>query len=128
MALRRPARQIRSILTAAEHPHAVLRSRLVDALALSLVVDAIASVLAYFAERHAKGTAIHTFGDAVFWTTAQLTTISSQMANPLSTAGRILDILIEIYAIVVITAIAGAFASFMTHTARERADHSSTDG
>ncbi|MHB8648594.1 MAG: hypothetical protein ACYDBR_00230 [Gaiellaceae bacterium] len=40
--------------------------------------------------------------------------MSSQIKNPLTTAGRIVDVALEIWAIFVVTAVAGSFASFFS--------------
>ena len=64
-------------------------------------------------------TQIHTFGSAAFWTTTQLLTVSSQIINPISVGGRILDVFMEIYAITVIATLAGAFGSFIQKRSRE---------
>jgi hypothetical protein len=120
MATGQLAREIRDIARGAEHTHTVLRERLVRLIVASLLVDAVASVLVLLSERDSNGTQITNLGDAVFWTTAQLLTVSSQMPNPLTTAGRALDLGLEFYAIVVITALAGSFSSFLSHRERDR--------
>ena len=56
----------------------------------------------FLLERHSRQTEITTFGSAVFWTTTQLLTVSSQIKNPISVGGRVLDVFMEIYAITVI--------------------------
>jgi hypothetical protein len=66
----------------------------------------------YVFERNARQTDIHTFFDAFFFTTVQLLTVSSQIKNPLSVAGRIVDIFLEIWAVIVVAGSAGAIASF----------------
>ena len=48
------------------------------------------------------GTEIRSYGDALFWTSAQLLTVSSQLKNPISTGARVLDIFFEIWAITVV--------------------------
>jgi hypothetical protein len=65
------------------------------------------------AERPSRAAEITTFGSAVFWTTTQLLTVSSQIKNPISVGGRVLDVFTEIYAVTVIAALAGAFGSFL---------------
>jgi hypothetical protein len=55
---------------------------------------------------------VTTVGDAAFFTAVQLLTISSQLKNPVTTGGRIVDVVLEAYALVVVTALAGMFASF----------------
>ena len=42
----------------------------------------------------------------------QILTVSSQIKNPLTTAGRVVDVFLEIWAIFVITAVAGSFSAF----------------
>ena len=76
-------------------------------------VDLLCGVAAFFLERHAQQTEIKTLGSAYFWTTTQLLTVSSQLKNPISPGGRILDIFMEAYAISVIAALAGALATFL---------------
>jgi voltage-gated potassium channel len=94
-----------------EH-HRRLVARVTLALGLTLAVDAIGSLLVWRFERGVKGGDIHGFGDAVFFTTVQLLTVSSQMKNPLTAAGRCTDVGLEIWAVFVVTAIAGSFAAF----------------
>jgi hypothetical protein len=42
----------------------------------------------------------------------QLLTVSSQMKNPVTSGGRVVDIFLELWAIFVVTAVAGSFATF----------------
>ena len=95
-----------------EERHRRLLARLALILLATLVVDAGGSVLIYFFERHAQQTEITSFGDAVFFTTVQLLTVSSQLKNPLTWAGRIVDVVLEVWAVVVVAGSAGAIASF----------------
>ena len=93
--------------------HRQLISRLLLILVATLVIDAIGTVLVYFAERHARGTDIKTLGDAFFFTTVQLLTVSSQIKNPFTTFGRVVDIVLEVWAVLVVAGSAGAVASFL---------------
>lgn len=95
-----------------EERHRRLAARVLLAIALTAVVDAVGSVLTWAFERGVPKTDVHGFGDAVFFTTVQLLTVSSQMQNPLTTGGRIVDVGLELWAMVVVTAVAGSFASF----------------
>src|SRR3954452_648729 len=63
-------------------------------------------------EHDARGSGFHTAGGALFWVSAQLTTISSQMPNPVTTPGRVLDILLEVWAISVVATAAASVAAF----------------
>lgn len=95
-----------------EERHRRLVARLGLALLLTLAVDVVGAVVVYLLERHARQTEIHTLGDAFFFTTVQLLTVSSQLKNPLTAAGRVVDIGLEIWAVVVVASVGGAFASF----------------
>jgi len=97
-----------------EERHRRLVARLLVALSVTLVVDLAGAVLVWLTERHAHGTDIHGFGDALFFSTVQLLTISSQLKNPLTAAGRIVDVGLEVWAIVVVASISGSFAAFFT--------------
>jgi voltage-gated potassium channel len=95
-----------------EERHRRLVSRLAIALGLTLVVDVIGAVLVWRLERHAHGTEIHGLGDAFFFATVQLLTISSQIKNPLTAAGRVVDVALEVWGIAVVAAMAGSFSAF----------------
>jgi len=82
-------------------------------------VDLFFSIAAFLLERHSQQTEINSFGSAVFWTTTQLLTVSSQIKNPISVGGRVLDVFMEIYAITVIAALAGALGSFLQKRGQE---------
>ena len=85
--------------------HERLLVRVVIAAGLSLVVDFAGALLMWAIE-------IHGFGNALFFATVQILTVSSQMRNPVTHAGQIVDVCLEIWAIFVVTAVAGSFASF----------------
>ena len=95
-----------------EERHSRLISRLVLVLALSTVIDVIGTALVYAFERHAHQSDLHSLFDAFFFTTVQLLTVSSQIKNPLTTAGRIVDIFLEVWAVIVVAGSAGAIATF----------------
>jgi hypothetical protein len=95
-----------------EERHRRLVGRLLLVLILTLVVDAVGTVLVYIFERGVRGGEIHGFGDALFFTTVQLLTVSSQIRNPLTAAGRIVDVLLEVWAVIVVAGSAGAVAAF----------------
>ncbi|MGN6799601.1 MAG: ion channel [Gaiellaceae bacterium] len=92
--------------------HRRLVARMLVALGLTAVVDVVGAMLIWLFERHAKGTEIHNIGDAFFFSTVQLLTVSSQIKNPVTAAGRVLDVVLEIWALFVVTAVAGSFAAF----------------
>jgi Ion channel len=93
--------------------HRRLVARLSLILVATAVVDAIGTVLIYMFERHAHDSQVHTWFDAFFFTTVQLLTVSSQLRNPVTTWGRVVDIILEIWAVLVVAGSAGSFASFV---------------
>jgi Ion channel len=95
-----------------EERHRRLIGRLGLVFSATLVVDVAGTLLIYLPERHARGTEIHTFGDALFFTTVQLLTVSSQLRNPLTTWGRVVDVVLEMWAVLVVAGSAGAIAAF----------------
>jgi peptidoglycan/LPS O-acetylase OafA/YrhL len=92
--------------------HRRLVARLTIVLVVTALVDVAGTILVYLAERHADGTAIHDVRDALFFTTVQLLTVSSQLPNPLTGWGRMIDVVLEIWAVVVVAGSAGAMAAF----------------
>jgi hypothetical protein len=95
-----------------EQRHGRLLGRLALVVVLTAIVDAFGTVAIYFAERHAEGTEITSLGDALFFSTVQLLTVSSQIRNPFTTTGRIVDVVLELWAVIVVAGAAGALADF----------------
>jgi hypothetical protein len=95
-----------------EERHRRLTARLLLAFGASAGVFILGSVGVWLTESGEKGSAVHGFGDAAFFTAVQLLTVSSSMPNPVTTPGRLIDIGLELWAIFVVTAIAGSLASF----------------
>jgi pseudouridine-5'-phosphate glycosidase len=118
--LRRLGSEVGKVVRADTASHLHLRERLTTVFAASLVLDLIAAVAIYFLERGKTQTGIHTFGDALFWTSAQLLTVSSQMPNPVTTGGKIIDLFLELWAITAVTAVAGSFGAFFHRRGMER--------
>lgn len=92
--------------------HRRLLARLVLVFLLTVFVDAVGAVLAWQFEEGVKGSDIHSFGDAAFFSTVQLLTVSSSLMNPVTAAGKVLDVVLEAWAVLVVTAVAGSFATF----------------
>ena len=104
-----------------------LRSRLTVLLAVTVALDLVASGVAFLLERHAPGTGITSFGDALFWTSTQLLTVSSQLPNPITAPARVLDVILQGYAISVVAILAGSFGAFFHHRSMEQAGGGTTD-
>jgi hypothetical protein len=97
-----------------EERHRRLAARLLLAFGVTMVVFAAGTVLMWTLESGRKGGDIHGLGDAAFFCAVQLLTVSSQIKNPLTSPGRIVDIGLQVWAIFVVTAVAGSFATFFS--------------
>ncbi len=98
--------ELRRLVTWSER-HRRLVARIVIAVALSLVVDLVGALLMWRIE-------IRGFANALFFATVQILTVSSSVAHPVTHAGQIVDVALEAWAIFVVTAVAGSFASFFS--------------
>ncbi len=94
--------------------HRRLAARLMLAAISSLVVFIVGTGAVWAAEGAQKGGSINGLGDAAFFTAAQLLTVSSSLPNPVTTAGKVIDVFLEAWAVFVITGVAGSFSSFFT--------------
>jgi hypothetical protein len=103
--------ELRRLITWSER-HRRLLARVLIAVGLSAVVDAVCALLMWSYESGLKGSSIHGLGDALFFSTAQIVTVSSSYTNPLTNGGQAVDVVLELWGIFVVTAIAGSFASF----------------
>ena len=92
--------------------HRRLFARLTLVVAATVAIDACGTVAIYFLERHAHASEVRSLGQAFFFTTVQLLTVSSQIKNPITPAGRVVDVLLELWAVIVVAGSAGAFAVF----------------
>jgi hypothetical protein len=104
--------EIHRVLHGATDEHTKFRRRLATTILVTLVVDAVGSVLMYVFEYQKHGP-INSAFKSFFWVTTQLLTVSSQMPNPLTTGGRIVDIFLEIWAITVVATVAASFTAFL---------------
>jgi hypothetical protein len=117
---RSAVREIHDVVRAATPTHERLRARVGLVVLATVLLDAVASVLIVLFERHAPGTQITNLGDAAFWTSTQLLTVSSQLPNPISTPARVLDVFLQAYAISVVAVLAGSFSAFFHRRGMER--------
>ena len=94
--------------------HRRLLARLLLAFGLSIVVFLAGTVLIWVSESGQKGGSIHGFGDAAFFCSVQLLTVTSSMTNPLILVGKVVDVGLKVWGIFVVTVVAGSFATFFT--------------
>jgi hypothetical protein len=116
----RAGHELMGIARGIEGPHRDLRDRILLVLFATLIADVVGSLVVYGFEHGASGSEIATLGDGVFWTSCQLLTVSSQMTVPVSTGGRIVDVFLELYAITVVTTLAGSWGAFFHHQTQKR--------
>jgi hypothetical protein len=114
------AHELGMIVRGESRAHRILRSRVAALVTLTLVVDAIGTTVMWLLERHAHQTSFTTWPGALFWTTAQLTTVSSQEANPVTPGGKAFDILLELWGITVTVTLAAAVVTFFLHRHEEQ--------
>ena len=117
--LREAAAEVRGVLRAETPTHGRLRDQLVAIIVVTVGFDLICAVLAFLFEHHQQQTQIKTLGSALFWTSTQLLTVSSSIQNPISFPARVLDVVMEIYAITVIASLAGALGAFLVKRGEE---------
>jgi ABC-type uncharacterized transport system permease subunit len=101
------------------HPHhRRLGRRLLIALCIVGVADLLGTLLMWRLEEDVARSEIYSLWDAFIFTTVQLLTVSSQMKNPVTTGGQVVDLFLELTALFIVTGVAGAFASFFLHADR----------
>jgi hypothetical protein len=111
--------EVGEVVQAGTPTHRRLRDTLVAITVATIGIDLVCAALAFVFEHHAKQTQIDSLGSALFWTSTQLLTVSSQIQNPMTVGGRILDVAMEAYAITVVGALAGSIGAFMVRRARD---------
>jgi hypothetical protein len=103
--------ELRRVFTWSER-HRRLLARVVLAFCLSVAVDLVGGLLMWVLESGKKGSDLHGFGDSLFFSSVQILSVSSSLKNPITGGGKIVDVALEFWAIFVVTALAGSFASF----------------
>ena len=92
---------------------ALLKRRRIGQLAIiSAMVILIGAALGFLLEAGAPGARIQDFGDALWWSGALVTTVSSEL-YPVTAAGRVLGFLLMLYAIGIFTYFIGSVSSVL---------------
>jgi hypothetical protein len=110
--MRHMGNEVRMLIRGESHTHRFLRARLTFLFVATLLLDVAATLAMYALEHDEHGSGFHDLGGALFWVTAQLTTVSSQMPNPVTGLGQVVDIVLEIWAITVAATLAASLAAF----------------
>jgi hypothetical protein len=111
--MRRLGHGLRRVALADTPAHEHLRDRVVGLAVVTVGFNLLCACLALWFEHDAPRTQITNFGDAIFWTSTQLLTVSSQLPNPTSTPGRVLDVIMEAYAISIGATLAASIGAFL---------------
>jgi hypothetical protein len=111
-AMGRMAGEVGMVLRGGSRTHRFLRARLTFLVCATLLVDAVASVLVYAFEHGRPGSAFADPGTAVFWVSAQLTTVSSQLPDPETWPARVVEVGLDAWAITVAATLAASLAAF----------------
>jgi hypothetical protein len=106
------AAEVGMVLRGESRTHRFLRARLTFLAAATLAVDVVGTLAMWVFEHDAPRTGFHSVGGALFWVSAQLTTVSSQLPNPVTTAGRVVDLALEAWAITAVATLAASLAAF----------------
>ena len=103
----------------------LLVARVTGLVMLTVILVLAGAFVFYRLERNAPGSEVTTYGDALFWTSSQITTISSSLANPISTGGRILAVLTDLVSIAMVSLLFGTIAQHINFVSpkRERSFH-----
>jgi hypothetical protein len=98
--------------------HYHLRRRIAIIFGATAVFALLCTLVVYFTEHDAKGTEIHSLFDSFLFSTSQLLTGSS-VANPTTDAGKILELVFDLWAITVVASLAGSFGAFFHARSKE---------
>ena len=104
--------EVGMVLRGESRTHRFLRARLTFLMGATLLVDAVATAVMYMLEHDHPRSGYDDVGGALFWVSAQLTTVGSQLPNPVTTPGRVVAIVLSIWAITVAATLAAALAAF----------------
>ncbi|MDH6571693.1 hypothetical protein M2164_007004 [Streptomyces sp. SAI-208] len=115
--LLRPLRVVKvyeTVLRRRGRPRLALHARVMAYSGLSTLLLGFAGALAvYQQERHAPGTTMPTFGDAVWWTCATLTTVGYGDVTPVTPLGRLIAVGVMMIGMALLAAVTGTFASWL---------------
>jgi hypothetical protein len=108
------------VVRAETRTHEVLRSRLTFLVLATLALDVVGTLLMFMFEHADRRSGFSTLAGALFWTSAQLTTVSSQEPNPVTGMGKVVDLGLEVWAISAVATLAASLAGFFTARHHER--------
>jgi ABC-type Na+ efflux pump permease subunit len=101
----------------------LLFARITALFLVTATIVLLASLAFYFLERHAPGTEIKSYGDALFWTASQMSTVSSSLPNPITAGGRALAVATDFVSVATLSILFGTITQhihFRTPKREER--------
>lgn len=115
--LLRPLRVVRvysAVQKRRERPRLSLYARVIVYAGLTSVLLGFSAALAVYQQEHgAPGASIRTFGDAVWWACATLTTVGYGDAVPVTPVGRLIAALLMACGLALLGAVTGSFSSWL---------------
>jgi hypothetical protein len=94
-------------------PNELLVARLTIVSLVILVIDVVAAFVFYLLERDASGSQVTNYEKSLFWTTSQLTSVSSSLTNPVTTGGHVLAVGIDVLAVGVVSVLVATIAQHL---------------
>ena len=110
--------EILAVARGSSKTHTHLRRRLAIIFTATAIFAVVCTLVIYLTEHGAKGTQIHNLFDAFLFATSQLLTGSS-VANPATNAGKVLELVFDLWAIFVVASLAGSFGAFFHARSKE---------
>ncbi|HEX5414246.1 MAG TPA: ion transporter [Chloroflexota bacterium] len=80
--------------------------------ALVLLVEFVGAAAILFFERDEPGTGFTSYGNALWWTANMLTTVNAG-PEPVTTEGRILALLLRVFAVILVAYVTGSVTSYL---------------
>jgi hypothetical protein len=108
------------IMRAKTRAHRHLRNRLLALFVVTVVMTLIFALGMYLIEHNARGADIHSYATAVYWSTAQLLTYGSSLSDPVTHGGRILEIMMDVYGLVVIGTLTASIGAYFIGRAEQQ--------
>ena len=108
------------ILRAKTRTHRQLRNRLLALFFVTVVMTLLFALGMYLIEHNARGADIHSYATAVYWSTAQLLTYGSSLSDPVTHGGRILEVVMDVYGLVVIGTLTASIGAYFIGKAEQQ--------
>ncbi|MFF4288151.1 potassium channel family protein [Streptomyces sp. NPDC001633] len=106
-----------------DHPRLALEARVMAYASLTaLLLGFAASLAVYHDERHAPGSTVRTFGDAVWWACSTLTTTGYGDITPVTARGRVTGAVLMFIGVALVGAVVGSFSSWLLRRFRREGE------